>query len=685
MKLIVLSGFLGVFLLSAMGIHLFRILNAEPRGFSLPAGLAFFFALLQIGYYPVQIFHGPFKLILFITAAVLLYALYCLIREWKAVIKELFQWKTLWILAGTAAFLAVFYLCYIDLEYSDSPMYLNYIAQNIGIDRLNLFNLYTGVKGQEWDGLYLYQGYYHFVSAYITILNLPARLGIGSGVETLKGTVWGMGLLYSLVSGALIINILNILPVKSKWMKGVFAVFALFYLNLYYWRVVFAFYGNTYRSLLITFLMFAIYEREAGAVSRKASTVLLMLISFAGIACSSSYLFVSFAVLSIYAAYRFLSKEEGSLYDMSLIVLPLAVYASVAIRRSSKAGYAIGLFFLLYYAFCRTKPVQKLLSVIEQFLIRYAKIIFIGIIPGLCMAFALYLHITKPDYLYGYSYYFNNHQNYDMVKDYFFVYSTWYDNIINVLRWLGLILFCKQAVRREDKYLRTASLLGLLVFMNPLCTPTIAWFIASNVFYRTWEILFNPLSELLFFSAIVLELREQKWAETALSVCLILVVLVSNTLALRGEKDAAYGFYIAGADENYRKVEKMDRYGLETVLELQKALEEEPIEDRQPIVISQAEGTRVYLPNVVQLVTARDEYYSDTRVNEELYQIAKRHHPWDTEDHPEYEKTCSLLKQYDVDYIIVRYWENPDFDEAANACAFDIYQNSYFRLKKVEH
>ena len=158
--------------------------------------------------------------------------------------------------------------------------------QNIGIDRLNLFNLYTGVKGQEWDGLYLYQGYYHFVSAYISILNLPARFGIGSGVETLKGTVWGMGLLYSLVSGALIINIVDILPIKSRWMKRIFAVFALFYLNLYYWRVVFAFYGNTYRSLLITFLMFMIYEREAGVFPRRVSAILLMLISFAGIACS---------------------------------------------------------------------------------------------------------------------------------------------------------------------------------------------------------------------------------------------------------------------------------------------------------------------------------------------------------------------------------------------------------------
>ena len=683
MKWIIASIFLSIPLLSALGIHTLHRLNAPVRGISVPAGLAFFFAFLQAGYYPIQYFHLSFDLIVAWTVAVLLYALYCLAKEWKTVKCELLQWKTLWVLFGTAAFLVVFYLCFIDLEYSDSPMYLNYIAQNIGIDQLNLFNLYTGRVGQEWDGLYLYQGYYHFVSAFVAMLNLPSRFGLGQGVETLKATVWGMGLLYSLVSGFLFVTIIDSLKFKSKPVRIIVTLFTLLYLNLYYWRVVFAFYGNTFRSLFITFLLFLIWKKEKGELSTSSSRLLLASVSMAGLACSSSYLFISFAVLSVYAAYLFLNHREGSLYDMSIIVFPLALYASVMISRGSIAGYVIGLFFLVYYITARKPQVQSLLRTIEKFLFRHAVTIFWIGIPAACALFALYIHFAKPDFLYGYAYYFNDHQNYDMVKDYFFVYSTWYDNLINVLRWLGLILFCLNAVSAEQRYMKTAVLLTILVFMNPLCTPTVAYFIASNVFYRAWEVVFNPFTELLYLGAVFTAFEKQKWAQALVCAVLVSVTCVSNGLALTGDRSAAYGFYIAGANEDYNRIQKMDRYGEEAVLQLKQALEAEPITDRQPVVISQAEGTRVYLPQVVQLVTARDAYYVDTRVNEELYRIAKRHHPWEDDGTPAYADTCKLLRQYDVDYIVDRYWENPEFDEAANACSVDIYQNRYFRVKKV--
>ncbi len=683
MKWIIGSIFLSIPLLSALGIHLLRKLNAPVSGISVPAGLAFFFAFLQAGYYPVQYFHLSFDLILAWTVAVLCYAGFCLANEWKEVRNELVQKKTLWVLFGMAAFLAVFYLCFIDLEYSDSPMYLNYIAQNIGIDRLNLFHLYTGVTGQEWDGLYLYQGYYHFVSAYVALLNLPARFGLGQGVETLKATVWGMGLLYSAVSGFLFVTIIQELKFKTRPVQITVTLFTLLYLNLYYWRVVFAFYGNTFRSFLITFLLFLIWKKEKGDLSAASSRLLLAAVSMAGLACSSSYLFISFAVLSVYAAYLFLNHRDGCLYDMSIIVFPLALYASVMISRGSMAGYGIGLFFLLYYLSARKPQIQTLLNTIERFLFRHARVIFLAVIPAACALFALYIHIARPDFLYGYAYYFNDHQNYDMVKDYFFVYSTWYDNLINLLRWIGLILFCVNASSSEQRYLKTALLLTMLVFMNPLCTPTVAYFIASNVFYRAWEAVFNPFTELVFLSAIFTALENRKWAQTAVCAVLLGVTAVSNGLALSGDRNAAYGFYIAGADENYNRIQKMDRYGEEAVLQLKQALEAEPVSGRQAVVLSQAEGTRVYLPQVVQLVTARDSYYADTRVNEELYRIAKRHHPWEDDGTPPYEKTCALLNQYNVDYIVDRYWENPEFDEAVNACSVDVFQNRYFRVKKV--
>ena len=50
-------------------------------------------------------------------------------------------------------FIFVFYNCFLDLDYSDSVMYLNYASQNVNIDKLNLFNLYTGKYGMEWEDL----------------------------------------------------------------------------------------------------------------------------------------------------------------------------------------------------------------------------------------------------------------------------------------------------------------------------------------------------------------------------------------------------------------------------------------------------------------------------------------------------------------------------------------------------
>lgn len=74
-------------------------------------------------------------------------------------------------------------------------MYLNYIAQNIDNQHLNLFNLYSGKVGAEWDALYLFQGYYHFGTFLCHIINVPSvLLGIGGKIDnivTLRGDYAG--------------------------------------------------------------------------------------------------------------------------------------------------------------------------------------------------------------------------------------------------------------------------------------------------------------------------------------------------------------------------------------------------------------------------------------------------------------------------------------------------------------
>ena len=195
MKWIALSVLLAAFLLTGGGIFIAEKLKLSWNGYHAVLGMIFLLAGLQILYYPVQFFNGPFWIIYAETCIVLLLFLAAAVRCWRETIRELWQPRTLWVLAAMLAFAVIFYFCGLDLEYSDSVMYLNYISQNIDIQHLNLFNLYTGKTGAEWDGLYLYQGYYHFVSAYVKLLNLPARLFHRGAVETLKASVWGMGMI----------------------------------------------------------------------------------------------------------------------------------------------------------------------------------------------------------------------------------------------------------------------------------------------------------------------------------------------------------------------------------------------------------------------------------------------------------------------------------------------------------
>lgn len=677
MKWIGISILLFAVLLTGLGRWVLQKIHCSPKGYSLPIGLAVFLTCVQILYYPAQIFHWSFTYIQVTTFVVLAFAGYCSVKEWKGIFSEYKQPKTLIVLLSLCCFLFVLYRCYLDLEYSDSPMYLNYIAQNINNSHINLFNLYTGVVGEEWDGLYLYQGYYHFCSFYAWLLQ---KL---DSVEVIKAVVWGMGILYSLTSTTLLINIVDSFSVQNKIKKGILLAFALFYLNFYYWKIIFSFYGNTYRSLFITVLMFLLYQKEKGNLTDVQSTVLVNATVFAGLSCSSSYLFVSFAVLSVYAAYRFISKQAGSLAQMSYYIVPMVVYASVLLTRNSKLGIFFGVVFLLYYLFHSQAWIRSLLNTAEGFLIRHARIIFFGILPVAIVLIALWVQFAHPDFLYGYCYFFNNHQDYDMVKDYFFVYSTWYDNIINAVRWVAILFLLMHAKSKEEHYMRIILSLTILIFMNPLCTPTVAYFIASNVFYRAFEAVFNPFTEVFLIVFLNQQLEENEVLSYVPSIALSVTLVVSNVLAFNGVSNAQYGFYISSVPENYDSLSKMEKEAEEVILVLRNELQDSAYTGEQPVLISQAEGTRDYIPNAIQLVTARDQYYASTRIDEELYQIAKRHHPWEEKGTIPYEKTAELLKKYQVDYIIVRYWENSEFDEQLDSCTEILYQTSHFRLRKV--
>lgn len=107
-------------------------------------------------------------------------------------------------------------------------------------------------------------------------------------------------------------------------------------------------------------------------------------------------------------------------------------------------------------------------------------------------------------------------------------------------------------------------------------------------------------------------------------------------------------------------------------------------DEHQPTIISHAEGVRTFLPNVYQIFTARDYYYIWNRVDWIFYDLARRHYDWEAPAAEDYARSCGYLDYYDVDYLIIQYWENPEFDKATDACTITEVTTSKFKIKSIE-
>ena len=235
-------------------------LNNNKLEYAAPIGFATLLFGLQIFYYPIQLFNLSSIWIHIITGSVYFALLVLSLTKAKAIVMQYLKLDSIWVLVYFTFFLYAFYHVSISIPRADGQMYLNFIAQNIDNNQINNFNLWTGLVGEEFVTIYLFQGYFHFAGFLVKFVNLFSFLGIGSQIDTIVISMWGLGSLYALISGMFIVNLANYIKLKNVWIKHILIFFSLFFTNFYYWKLAFAFYGNTWRSLFMAMFLFVLYR-----------------------------------------------------------------------------------------------------------------------------------------------------------------------------------------------------------------------------------------------------------------------------------------------------------------------------------------------------------------------------------------------------------------------------------------
>lgn len=678
MNRILIFTFALILLSEGLGYWTMKVLKIRQRGYAAPMGFAVLLASLQLTYYPAQLFNLPFTWIVVTSTILLIFALFVTVKNIKQVFKNLFKPTTIIVLASLVIFLAVLKNCSVDMEYSDSATYLNYISFNINAPKLNLYDFTTGIRGQEWSVLYLFQGYYHFISYVCYVINLPYYvLGSSFEVANMVISIYGFGILYQVFSTMFIVNILESFHLKNRWFAFAILVFMLFYSNFSYWDISFAFYGNTFRNLFIMETLSVIYYwfKEEDEQIKYLSIFTVM----AGLASSSSFLFMSFAVLYSTAAFLFHSKKFRSLFDMTTLIGPLVFYSCAYISRShSTLSITLFVVYLLYLVLRYKKPVRRIITRCEDFFIDHAILIFFILIPCIFALGTLYLNIFKTNGFNNYSFYFGDFVHLDMVKDYLFIHSNWLDNILNVLRWISVIMLIATAKKKEDLFIKDFIIIMLVFLLNPLCTSMLMNTIAGIVFYRNFFTLFNPFTEIVLFVYFYKMCEWNVIGQWVLEIALCATTVISNYASFHGSELGQYYVYIKN-NTDLDPIYKIDPDEHEAILALRDTVREKGLE--QPVLVSQSASVLTYIPEGYQLFGPRNHYYDS--IDADFYALAKRHYDWDEKENLDYSQSCSYIKKYDVDYLLIQYWENSEFDSATDACTVTIYTGSKYKVKEV--
>lgn len=665
---------------TSYGVMLNKWIKFKLDDFVTPIGFALLIMLLQLCYYPAMFFNLSSNYEHVVSLIVFLVGIVYGMLHIKEIVEEYCQKRTIIIGIAFAVFFVVFYQCYIDISFSDAQMYLNYMSENINIDHVNMFDLWTGQPGAEWDTIYLFQGYYHFGSFIAWLVNANYYLfNVGGFVDNIVIETWGLGSIYSIVSSMLIYNFAKYFG-KNKCIKNLMLFFGLFYLNFFYWRVVFSFYGNTFRTIYMCALLFYLYRylKEKNIDFK----YICIVISFAGLAFSSSYLFISFAIMYALMVYTFYTKERNSIRDMADFVLPLLCYALACFSRDNVPLFIIGIISASLYFLLRNKGFFiRITDAIEGFLHKYSIQIFVvGVAVVLAVGGAIYYFYINPGYEYNYRHYFENHTSYDMIKDFSFIYTGKSQNLPNILRWIGIIvLLISKPENDGDRFLKTTMLIMFVVFLSPLSVIGISKLIASNVYYRTFDVVFNPLTEMLFIG-IILNKFSKKPSYYLMTAFVAYMIIYAHAFSYLNHYAGEYGFYI---NRNVLPKYKISNDSLEVIRAFEADVEMNPDEDLR--VVSHAEGLRTFVPHAWQIFTTYQIYYPDTRINYEFFEQARNHYPYETYYETDFSSACQYIERFDIDYAIIEWNQNPDFDIEVSKCMTKLYGNYTYRLYRNDN
>ncbi len=510
--LAILYAFLLVVLAEGVGIYVQKKMGLHTGGYRFPFGIAVLFSVLEVFYLPILFFSLPATAASVMTILVLLASVVLTLYEIKDVFHSFVQRDSIGLVLSIALFVFVF-------QHSSDL--------SIGLAELNFAQ--QNAYAHQVSFLSPLQGYSLLQAVCLRYLSKEQLLLM-------------LGCVYHFVFGALSLNILRTLKLRNQWLTFTLVVYALFYTGFNHWQIARSSAGSNWRVIFIALILWAIYCWLKEQKEMEKYTLLFYMT--AGCFVSSGFAIISFEILYGLALYLFQIHKNRSLFDLTTLLLPYAIYYSIMLARDSIVPGILLLLAIVIFTWARyRKNLRRWIRRSEDFLFDHGKQILLLYIPIAVMAASVILSFLPWSLTVPYSFY-SYFVTFEPTKSYLFLdykVLTW---ILDVFRWLGLILLLWKGKRAEEMQLKNLFLIMVVLFLNPLSMGLVARFVGIDVYSYTFEILFNPFTDLILFVAIYHVFEWQTIGQWVLELFLIAACLIGHVGSFMGMEEGLYTDFV---------------------------------------------------------------------------------------------------------------------------------------------
>lgn len=664
--IIILMSFLSGILISELIGY-----NQDKHRFYTPLGFVGLLGVLQLLYYPVQLFNLSTKTIylvtlsLFVLISILSFIRYNTlikhIKDYRKVYKELIFGLIIFI-----TFCLIYYFVKFPTRTDDLYFYIPYTISKFKQPYLTA-HLYDQ---------YGFQGFYDFVAMWIWVYEKLVQYKLANPVLPEAIVVWVPSIVLFFILAFTIIDVMVWVrtlfkKVQSTWIIG----FTIFIYSIgAYWYLQTPYIGNSFRRISVVIIFLLIISMLDEFNYKKLFVLELCMVSIIA-QTSTGFFFAAFILYGLLFYYA-RKKETGYLHKIVLLSIGPMFFASLFVVN---VMYYMNSLYGLYLTSTVFELDKKLEKLINKF--------YIPIIIIVPLMFGIYTRLpgfTLPTLNISYfnitPYFFDRHA-YEGIENLFeFSFNNLQEVITGlfcVFVWATIIYYIIKNIHthKPKDYIAFNTVIIFITFFNPWVIAFVMAYMTNVVYFRIYDLFFNILTIFLFLG-FVLEKVNGKYY---LALSVLSFILFNNEVS----KNQTWMF-MGFNDEDYNPLYHVDNLELEV---LQRFDDEILLNSGEvTIVASQIYSSEAFTTANIINVKNNIYTYGDEKSDEaEFQRIFYRYEVGLDEVKGDYIRACELAQAKDVQYVILDAQYNRDLEFGIGYCGEKVLEVEQYRVFKMHY